>query len=114
MLWDMSKQKQLCKLYGGNDAINTVVFSPNRYWMCAAVGPAIKVWDLKCKTVLDELILDKMYTPNMKWLPHCTSLAWSSDGKNLFAGMLSLQLKLKCVYYLLLGYTDNSNLFFCN
>ncbi|CAG7699084.1 unnamed protein product, partial [Allacma fusca] len=24
-------------------------FSPNRYWLCAATGPSIKIWDLETK-----------------------------------------------------------------
>merc|ERR1719228_2955330 len=39
----------------GTDMINTLTFSPNRYWLCAAAGPAIKIWDLESKSVVDEL-----------------------------------------------------------
>merc|ERR1712066_284578 len=30
-----------------NDTIHSLTFSPNRYWLCAASGPSIKVWDLE-------------------------------------------------------------------
>lgn len=94
MLWDLNDGKHLYTL-GGNDVINALAFSPNRYWLCAAVGPSIKVWDLEDKTVVDELKMDKMdpNAPNSKKsLPQCTSLAWSGDGQNLFAGMFLLKL----------------------
>uniref|UniRef100_A0A915P1X8 Small ribosomal subunit protein RACK1 n=1 Tax=Meloidogyne floridensis TaxID=298350 RepID=A0A915P1X8_9BILA len=37
MLWDLNEGKHLYTL-GGNDVINALAFSPNRYWLCAAVG----------------------------------------------------------------------------
>uniref|UniRef100_A0A915NSS3 Small ribosomal subunit protein RACK1 n=1 Tax=Meloidogyne floridensis TaxID=298350 RepID=A0A915NSS3_9BILA len=45
-------------LLGENDVINALAFSPNRYWLCAAVGPVVKIWDLEDKTAVDELKLD--------------------------------------------------------
>ena len=27
-----------------DDTINALTFSPNRYWLCAATGPTIKIW----------------------------------------------------------------------
>lgn len=35
MLWDLSEGKRLYSLDAG-DIINALVFSPNRYWLCAA------------------------------------------------------------------------------
>ena len=43
MLWDLNEAKHLYTLDGGG-AINALVFSPNRYWLCAATGPSIKIW----------------------------------------------------------------------
>ena len=43
MLWDLNEGKHLYTLEGG-DIINSMCFSPNRYWLCAAVGPSIKIW----------------------------------------------------------------------
>ena len=37
------------------EEINALCFSPNRYWLCAAAGPIIKIWDLEQKTVVEEL-----------------------------------------------------------
>ena len=46
MLWDLNEGKHLYTL-SGNDVINSLAFSPNRYWLCAAVGPVVKIWDLE-------------------------------------------------------------------
>ena len=43
MLWDLNEGKHLYTLDGGN-TINSLCFSPNRYWLCAATGPSIKIW----------------------------------------------------------------------
>lgn len=43
MLWDLNEGKHLYTLDGG-DIINSLCFSPNRYWLCAATGPSIKIW----------------------------------------------------------------------
>uniref|UniRef100_A0A915MTU1 Small ribosomal subunit protein RACK1 n=1 Tax=Meloidogyne javanica TaxID=6303 RepID=A0A915MTU1_MELJA len=57
MLWDLNEGKHLYTL-GRNDVINALAFSSNRYWLCAAVVPVVKIWDLEDKTVVDELKLD--------------------------------------------------------
>lgn len=31
--------------------INTLVFSPNRYWLCAGTEKGITIWDLESKSV---------------------------------------------------------------
>ena len=43
MLWDLNEGKHLYTLDGG-DILHALCFSPNRYWLCAAAGPSIKVW----------------------------------------------------------------------
>lgn len=43
MLWDLNEGKHLYTLESG-DTINALCFSPNRYWLCAATGPSIKIW----------------------------------------------------------------------
>lgn len=52
MLWDLNEGKHLYTLDSG-DIINALCFSPNRYWLCAATGPSIKIWvrDLNIKMV---------------------------------------------------------------
>jgi guanine nucleotide-binding protein subunit beta-2-like 1 protein len=86
MLWDLNQGKHLYTL-DGNDVINSLCFSPNRYWLCGAVGGVIKLWDLEDKRVVDELKPDVVTATGSKAQPpQCISLAWSSDGQTLFAG----------------------------
>jgi len=86
MLWDLNEGKHLYTL-GGNDVINALAFSPNRYWLCAAVGPIVKIWDLEDKTSVDELKSEvSAANATKKSQPQCISLAWSADGQTLFAG----------------------------
>jgi len=84
MLWDLNEGKHLYTLDGG-DIIHALIFSPNRYWLCAATGPSIKIWDLEGKIVVDELRPEVM-TSGKAQPPQCISLAWSADGQTLFAG----------------------------
>jgi guanine nucleotide-binding protein subunit beta-2-like 1 protein len=84
MLWDLNENKHLYTLDGG-EIINSLCFSPNRYWLCAATGPTIKIWDLECKVVVDEL-RPEVVSSHSSAEPQCTSLAWSFDGQTLFAG----------------------------
>jgi len=94
MLWDLQNGRMLYSLEAG-DIINSLVFSPNRYWLCAATDSGIKIWDLETKLLVTNL--DKnvpqfslrseagnYYANNPN--PGCTSLAWSSDGTILYAG----------------------------
>merc|ERR1719251_542851 len=86
-LWDLNEGKRLYSLDAG-DIIHSLVFSPNRYWLCAATDECIKIWDLESKIVVDTLKPDQYTeTESMnKKAPHCTCLAWSADGATLFAG----------------------------
>jgi guanine nucleotide-binding protein subunit beta-2-like 1 protein len=43
MLWDLNEGKHLYTLHA-NEIINSLAFSPNRYWLCAATGPNVKIW----------------------------------------------------------------------
>ncbi|KAL3931720.1 MAG: hypothetical protein SGBAC_011177 [Bacillariaceae sp.] len=82
MLWDLNEGKRLYSLDAGQ-IINGLVFSPNRYWLCAATDDSIKIWDLESKVVVDTLRPEE---PEHGSMPACTCLAWSSDGLILFAG----------------------------
>jgi guanine nucleotide-binding protein subunit beta-2-like 1 protein len=82
MLWDLKEGKRLYSLDAGN-IINGLVFSPNRYWLCAATDDSIKIWDLESKIVVDTLRPEHETGDK---IPTCTCLAWSSDGSTLFAG----------------------------
>lgn len=85
MLWDLHEGKHLYTLEGGEN-INALTFSPNRYWLCAATGPAVKIWDLEGKIIVDELKPEVLSASSKAEPPQCISLAWSSDGQTLFAG----------------------------
>jgi len=82
MLWDLNEGKRLYSLDAGN-IINGLVFSPNRYWLCAATEDSIKIWDLESKVVVDTLRPEE---PEVGSMPACNCLAWSADGSTLFAG----------------------------
>jgi guanine nucleotide-binding protein subunit beta-2-like 1 protein len=85
MLWDLNEGRHLSSLDAG-DTINALCFSPIRYWLCAATGKSIKIWDLESKVVVDELTPD-FPEQSKKAVPvQCISLAWSPDGTTLFAG----------------------------
>jgi len=85
-LWDLGSEeaKPLHTLDSG-DEINALSFSPNRYWLCAAAGAVIKIWDLEQKVIVEELKPEVMGHKEGS-PPVCTSLCWSSDGQTLFAG----------------------------
>mmetsp|Transcript_2417 Transcript_2417/g.3415 ORF Transcript_2417/g.3415 Transcript_2417/m.3415 type:complete len:335 (+) Transcript_2417:34-1038(+) len=88
MLWDLQEGKHLYSLDAGqNEPINALVFSPNRYWLCAATAASIKIWDLESKLIVSELTPDDVPPPSKKSLPiACLSLCWSADGNTLFSG----------------------------
>jgi len=88
MLWDLNEGKHLYTLETG-DEIHALTFSPNRYWLVAATGNAIKIWDLENKEVIDELrpeVVNPTGSKKKASLPTVLSLAWSADGQTLFAG----------------------------
>lgn len=94
MLWDLNEGGHLSTLLAGKE-INALCFSPNRYWLCAACGSSIKIWDLESKaevgvlelTELNEVQPDEERRRAIKKVPTlCTCLAWSADGSTLFAG----------------------------
>lgn len=90
-LWDLgeSSANPLHTLDAGEE-IHTLIFSPNRYWLCAAAGSAIKIWDLEHKKCLETLEVPQENDvaengkPTPK--PKCLCLAWSQDGQTLYAG----------------------------
>jgi guanine nucleotide-binding protein subunit beta-2-like 1 protein len=84
MLWDLNEGKHLYTL-NGSGTINALSFSPNRYWLCAAVGPIVKIWDLEDKRAIEEL-KPEVSGSRGSAAPQCISLAWSQDGQTLFAG----------------------------
>jgi len=87
MLWDLNEGRHLSSLDAG-DIIHSLVFSPIRYWLCAATASTIKIWDLESKICVAELKPDfPTNTGKNKAVPiQCISLAWSANGNTLFAG----------------------------
>lgn len=53
MLWDLNDGKHLYSLEAG-DIVNALVFSPNRYWLCAATSSCVKIFDLESKYVFSQ------------------------------------------------------------
>lgn len=85
MLWDLNEGRHLSTLIAG-DVINALVFSPTRYWLCAATATSIKVWDLESKSCIEELKPDLGQKGKHAVAIQCISLCWSADGNTLFAG----------------------------
>ena len=85
MLWELSDGKHLYSLEAG-DVVNALVFSPNRYWLCAATASCIKIFDLESKSIVDELKPEFPGLGKNAQEPQCLSLAWSADGQTLSAG----------------------------
>lgn len=56
MLWDLNEGKHLYTLDAG-ETINAMCFSPNRYWLCAASGPQVKIWVSFNVSVLSALVI---------------------------------------------------------
>jgi len=88
MLWDLSEGRHLSSLDAFN-VINALIFSPVRYWLCAATADAILIWDLESKVCLDQIKIETREgsASGKKAVPiQCISLCWSPDGQTLFAG----------------------------
>eukprot|EP00301_Raphidiophrys_heterophryoidea_P018863 c3859_g1_i1.p1 GENE.c3859_g1_i1~~c3859_g1_i1.p1 ORF type:complete len:326 (+),score=83.20 c3859_g1_i1:35-979(+) len=93
MLWDLAEGKHLYSLEAGN-VIHALVFSPNRYWLCAATETVIKMWDLESKALVTELKVDFPKGSRKAHTPHSVSLAWSADGNTLFAGFTDSKIRV--------------------
>jgi len=89
MLWDLNEGRHLSSLDAG-DIIHALVFSPIRYWLCAATAASIKIWDLESKICVADLKpepKEPTASGKNKAIPiQCISLAWSANGNTLFAG----------------------------
>lgn len=82
-----SAHNPLHSLEGGEE-ISTLIFSPNRYWLCAACGSSIRIWDLEQKQLVEELKVQVADDGENKSVapPKCISLCWSTDGLTLYSG----------------------------
>lgn len=64
--------------------LNALCLSPNCYWLCAATGPTIKIWDLRLYvwgTTVDKLKQEVTSTSSKAEPPHCPFLVWCADGQ---------------------------------
>merc|ERR1712070_73233 len=93
MLWDLNEGKHLYSL-DANAIIHAMVFSPNRYWLCAATDTCIKIWDLESKSIVDELRPEFPMMGPKAMVPYCISLCWSADGSTLFSGYTDNQVRV--------------------
>jgi len=86
-LWDLNEGKHLYSLEAG-DIINSLAFSPTRYWLVAATQKGVSIWDLENKSLVSNLnsttVLD--FQNKTKDEPIPVSLSWSADGNSLFVG----------------------------
>lgn len=83
MLWDLNEEGKHLYTLDAGDIIYALTFSPNRYWLCAAAGSKIIIWDLESKQEVDTIIAE---SSKQGPLPEVLSLCWSADGSTLFAG----------------------------
>uniref|UniRef100_A0A1I8A374 Small ribosomal subunit protein RACK1 n=1 Tax=Steinernema glaseri TaxID=37863 RepID=A0A1I8A374_9BILA len=81
-LWDLERGTHLAEMVAGN-VISQMAFAPNRYWLCAAVGTSVIVWNLENKEKIDEIKVDG---EEGKAAPQAISLAWMPDGQRLIVG----------------------------
>jgi len=91
MLWDLNDNRHLDTLMQTGGIVNALTFSPNRYWLCGAAGPVIRIWDLQTKAVVDELKVEDITNGTE---PDCMSLAWSDDGQALYAGYTDSKIRV--------------------
>jgi len=84
-LWELTKGEYLYHLEAGG-IINALVFSPTRYYLCAATETSVKIWDLENKTLVDEVKSNVPGFDAQTKKPSPISLAWSTDGLTLYVG----------------------------
>jgi len=92
-LWDLNEGKHLYSLDAG-DIIHSLIFSPTKYWICAATQSGIKIWNLESKTVVADLTKNYPDFQPKTTNPSPVSLAWSADGTTLFAGYTDNQIRV--------------------
>jgi guanine nucleotide-binding protein subunit beta-2-like 1 protein len=89
-VWEVMDLKAPTRQFEAGSTINQISFNNKFQWVAAATENDIKVWDLMSKDTVPfvELNLHDAAKKEGKKskLPQCTSLAWNSLGKKLFAG----------------------------
>jgi guanine nucleotide-binding protein subunit beta-2-like 1 protein len=92
-LFGLVEGRKLYELNGGS-VIHSVVFSPTRYWLCAATDKNVTIWDLESKEVVATLEPEFPPRSDKALVPYCTSLCWNADGTTLFAGFTDNQVRV--------------------
>eukprot|EP01084_Bolivina_argentea_P292822 503518_1 len=100
-LWDIDGGKLLSTISAqtSGEQINCVVFSPNRYWLCFAVGGAIEICDLESKENV-AILRETQSLMHIRRRKHfctdqiCNCIAWSNDGKTLYAGYSNKKIRI--------------------
>jgi len=96
IVWDLLEGKELYRIEPGCP-VHQLVFSPTRFWLCAATEKDITIWDVEHNTVVANLVPEaeeadeteegEATAESKKALkPYCTSLAWTHDGNTLISG----------------------------
>ena len=93
MLWDLQEEKHLYSLESG-DIINSLCFSPNRYWLSASTQTGIKVWDLETKELLEDLKISTCNDTDVKKDIACVSMKWTVDGSFFLTGYVDGKLRI--------------------
>eukprot|EP00339_Tiarina_fusa_P026981 CAMPEP_0117036244 /NCGR_PEP_ID=MMETSP0472-20121206/25685_1 /TAXON_ID=693140 ORGANISM="Tiarina fusus, Strain LIS" /NCGR_SAMPLE_ID=MMETSP0472 /ASSEMBLY_ACC=CAM_ASM_000603 /LENGTH=342 /DNA_ID=CAMNT_0004745941 /DNA_START=18 /DNA_END=1046 /DNA_ORIENTATION=- len=86
-LFGLAEGTKLYELPAGA-IVHAVVFSPTRYWLCAATEKNIIIWDLESKATVATVEPPETAeaTTDKALVPYCTSLCWDSTGTILYAG----------------------------
>lgn len=91
-IWELSDLKEEYRALNTGAPINKVCFNPNKQWIAAACENGVQVFDLMNNSddAIAKLIVEKPKKKKESKLRAdsypCTSLAWSADGRKLFAG----------------------------
>ncbi|UYV60680.1 GNB2L1 [Cordylochernes scorpioides] len=83
LMWDTTEHKCLTMM-DNNESVESLAINPTKNFMSSTCGPAIKLWDLDHKTLVDEIRPE--VTASRSLQPDFISQAWSTDGTTLYAG----------------------------
>ena len=86
MMWDL---REGCHMFSmnANSIINALAFSPHKYWLAVGTDDRIRIFDLDTQAIICDLTdVDAAPSFGSRRQPGCTSLAWSADGRTLYAG----------------------------
>ena len=87
MIWQIKDNSLLYQL-DTQSPINSLAFSPTRYWLAATTDSGIKVWDLDSKTLINEFAPEVYGKDGQKKIksPAALSVSWNSTGDILYGG----------------------------